>query len=200
MGSDQLVGVTQSLIQRGSLMQEPFYHGISKLFEQCYEMVATVGRNIYIDNEASLHMAVGDDAAQAIKLSKDIKNEDFRIFIERAQDDESQKAMADQMLMLFVEAGFIDQKDFANLYNRSTPDQVTKALRETAKARIEMERQQAAEQAEAEQATLAAMQQQQDTEKQEMFAQGRQKHMDKLEEIYAKEDAKMSADNPSMPL
>lgn len=199
MGSDQLVGVTNSLIQRGSLMQEPFYHGISKLFEQCYEMVATVGRDIYIDNEASLHMAVGDDAAYAIKLSKDMKNEDFRIFIERAQDDDSQRATADQMLMLFMEAGLLDQKDFANLYNRSTPDQVTKALRETAKARIEMERAEAKAAEESEAATLQAMQQQQAIDESKQFEQGRLKHQDKLEEIYAKEDAKLGASNPSMP-
>lgn len=199
MGSDQLVGVTNSLIQRGSLMQEPFYHGISKLFEQCYEMVATVGRDIYIDNEASLHMAVGDDAAYAIKLSKDMKNEDFRIFIERAQDDDSQRATADQMLMLFMEAGLLDQKDFANLYNRSTPDQVTKALRETAKARIEMERAEAKAAEESEAATLQAMQQQQAVDESKQFEQGRLKHQDKLEEIYAKEDAKLGASNPSMP-
>jgi len=40
-GSDQLVGVTQLMIQRGSLMQEPFYNAIARVFVQSHQATAT---------------------------------------------------------------------------------------------------------------------------------------------------------------
>jgi hypothetical protein len=206
IGQDQLVGVTNSLIQRGSLMQEPFYHGVSNIFHQMYEMGATVGKNIYIDNEASLHLAVGDDAAVAISLAKDMKNEDFRVFVKRDVDEDSSRQTADQMLMAFLESGLIDQKDFANLYNRSTPDEVTKALRNTAKARIEVERQnmkmqqeQEAAMAEQEQAQMQQqeqMMQQQEAQKyQQDLEKEDRKSNNKLNELIIKEELKQQGNN-----
>jgi len=196
MGSDQLVGVTQSLIQRGSLMQEPFYHGLTRIFNQMYQMIATVGKNIYIDNEAELHIAVGDDAAERIKLSKGMKLEDFRTFIKRDQDDESQKQTANQMLMLFLEMQMIDDKEFANLYDRATPAEVTNALRMQAKAKIELERQQAEADAQAQEQAMMMQQQEQMRQEQREDATADRKHAQKLDEIIMKEGAKMDSANP----
>ncbi len=47
-GSDQLVGVTQLMIQRGSLMQEPFYNAISQVFLQSYQAIATVEKEFIV--------------------------------------------------------------------------------------------------------------------------------------------------------
>lgn len=198
MGSDQLVGVTQSLIQRGSLMQEPFYRALQSVFTQMYQMTATVGKNMYIDNEAELHIAVGDDAAERIMLSKDMKLEDFRVFIKRDQDDETQKQTANQMLSIFLQMGLLDDKDFANLYDRSTPAEVTNALRINARAKIELERQQAEADAAASEQAMAQEQQMMQQQQAMMGQQEDKKHLQDIEKIYAKEDAKLGASNPMM--
>jgi hypothetical protein len=146
-GSDQLVGVTQLLIQRGSLMQEPFYSAITNVFIQCYQHAATVGKRIYIDNERELAIIAGDEGVEIIMLSKDLRNEDFRVFITRENDDAILKSQANQMLDVFMDRQLIDDKVYANLYNRSTPDDVTMALRSQAGLRIEAARRAAKEQA-----------------------------------------------------
>lgn len=139
-GSDQLVGVTQMLIQRGSLMQEPFYNAMTRIFIQMYQHIATVGKRFYIDNERELAIIAGDEGAEVLTLSKDLRNEDFRVFISRENDDAVLKSQANQMLMIFIQQGLIDDKSFANLYNRSTPDDVTMALRSQAGLRAEAAR------------------------------------------------------------
>ncbi len=148
-GNDQLVGVTQLLIQRGSLMQEPFYAAISKLYVQIYQDIATVAKRFYIDNERELSIIVGDDGVNVFELSKDLRNEDFRVFVSRENDDSVLKSQANQMLEIFRQQGLIDERVYANLYNRSTPEDVTLALRSQAGLRIEAARRQAIEQTEA---------------------------------------------------
>lgn len=142
-GSDQLVGVTELLIQRGSLMQEPFYNAIADLFVQNYQYIASVGKNMYIDNERELAIITGDEGVEILTLSRDLRNEDFRVFVSRENDDSILQSQANQMLTVFLQNGLIDDKIFANHYNRSTPDDVTMALRSQAGLRIEAARQQA---------------------------------------------------------
>jgi hypothetical protein len=163
-GSDQLVGVTQLMIQRGSLMQEPFYEAIARLFMQMYQYTASVGKSIYIDNEIQLVNIVGEKGAEIVKLSKELKNEDFNIFIERENDDSVLKSQANQLLAVLREQGLIDDTIFANLFNRSTPNDVSRAMRNFAKLKIESKRQEAKlmeEQAMQEQMVMGQQQQQQ---------------------------------------
>ncbi len=147
-GSDQLVGVTELLIQRGSLMQEPFYNAISDFYVQMYQDAATVGKRMYIDNERELAIITGDEGVDILTLSKDLRNEDFRAFVSRENDDTVLQNQANQMLDIFLEKGLIDDKVHANHYNRSTPDDVTMALRSQAGLRIEAARRQAIEETE----------------------------------------------------
>lgn len=142
MGSDQLVGVTQLMIQRGSLMQEPFYNAITMVFSQCYQSIATVGKRIYADNERELAIAVGDEGARILKISKDMKSEDFRVFIKRENSEEMLMQAGNSMLLSLLQLGFIDKQVFSTLYNRSTPDEVAQALRQSAKLDIEKQRMQ----------------------------------------------------------
>jgi hypothetical protein len=145
-GPDQLVGVTELLIQRGSLMQEPFYSAQANLFVQTYQYTATVAKRRYIDNERELAIIAGDEGVEILTLAKDLRNEDFRVFVSRENDDAVLKSQANQMLELFLQRQLIDDKVYANLFNRSTPDDVTKALRSQAGLRAEAARQQAREQ------------------------------------------------------
>lgn len=135
-GGDQLVGVTEILVERGSLMQEPFYKAIENMFIQMYEMACTVGKRIYIENERNLVIATGDGGAEVIKLSKDMLNEEFSLFVKRDNSDEQLQNVANQQLFQFLELGLIDKKIYANLYNRSKPDDVARALRQFASAEV----------------------------------------------------------------
>lgn len=174
-GSDQLVGVTQMLMQRGSLMQEPFYEAMGRIFLQMFRYTASVGKQMYIDYETELINIIGEDGVEIFKLSKDMLNEDFNVFIERENDDSILKSQANQMLSVFLEMGLIDNVVFANLYNRSTPNDVTKALRDRTKLMQEQQRRQAKEQ-------QAAMEQANMMQAQEVEAQ-------KLEQMQREQDA-----------
>lgn len=157
-GSDQLVGVTELLIQRGSLMQEPFYNALAKIFVQSHQYTATVGKKIYIDNERELNIIVGDDM-EVFTLSKEMRNEDFRVFIKRDVSNDALKQQADAALLTLLQAGLIDKTFFASMFQRSTMDDIAVKLRETTKkenlaAQMAAKEQQAAQQ-------QAVMQQQQ---------------------------------------
>lgn len=144
-GPDQLVGVTELLIQRGSLMQEPFYAAQADLFVQVHQYTATVAKRRYIDNERELAIIAGDEGVEILALAKELRNEDFRVFVTRENDDAVLKSQANQMLELFLQRQLIDDKVYANLFNRSTPDDVTKALRSQAGLRAEAARRSAQE-------------------------------------------------------
>lgn len=139
-GSDQLVGVTKLQIQRGSLMQEPFYNALSDMFYQMYDCIASVGKKYYIDNERELAIIGGDESLKIFKLSKEIRNEDFLIFVEKENSDETLKNNANQMLLVFLEMGMINQEIFSNLYDRSTPSKVMSEVRKFVKIQKEAER------------------------------------------------------------
>jgi len=158
-GSDQLVGVTELLIQRGSLMQEPFYYAMRNFFLQLYQDAATVGKRFYLDNERELSIITGDEGVETLKLSKDLENEDFRAFVTQENSDETLKSQANQMLMALYQYQLIDEKGFADLYNRATPDDVTMKLRSQVGIRAEAARRQAKEQAEAQRFALSQQQQ-----------------------------------------
>lgn len=138
---DQLVGTTAMMIQRGSLIQEPFYNAMSEMMKRCYQAIATFGKNLYADNERELAVAVGDAGARIIMISKDMKAEDFRTFVVREKTDESLINAGNAMLMQFMQFGLIDDLRAADLINRATPDQVSMAVRQYAKEKIEMRRQ-----------------------------------------------------------
>lgn len=139
-GSDQLVGVTQLMIQRGSLMQEPFYNSLAMIFKQAFQSICNVGKRIYADSERNLAIAVGDEGMEMITITKDMKSEDFRIFIKRQNDVAVLIDAGNQMLTQFVQLGLIDKKRFANLWGRSTPDEIGMSLRAAAKEEEEMQR------------------------------------------------------------
>lgn len=137
-GSDQLVGVTELMIQRGSLMQEPFYNGLTMVYKQCFQSICTIGKRIYADNERNLSIAVGDEGSEMLTITKDMKTEDFRIFVKRQNDVEILINAGNQMLLQFYQMQLIDKKRFSNLWGRSTPDEISMSLRAAAKEEEEM--------------------------------------------------------------
>lgn len=151
-GSDQLVGVTQLMIQRGSLMQEPFYNAITMIYKQSFQSICNVGKRIYADNERNLSIAVGDEGMEMITITKDMKAEDFRIFVKRQNDIAVLIDAGNAMLAQLFEMGMIDKKRYANLFGRSTPDEIGMSLRAAAKEEEEMQRMLDKEEAKAKQA------------------------------------------------
>jgi hypothetical protein len=200
-GSDVLVGVIEAQIQRGSLVQEPFYWALTSILRQAYEHMATVGKAIYHDNPRKLAIMVGDEGMSRIEITKDHLMQDYRIFIKRSETPEQGVNSANQLLFTLLQAGLIDQVIFANLFNRASPDLVADALRKY--SRDKMMAQQAADKAanegmaqgRAQQADMMAqMQQAQEQQKAEQIGVMDLQHQQKMDEIAFKEAAKTERD------
>lgn len=172
-GNDQLVGVTQLLIQRGSLMQEPFYNALTQIFLQVHQHTATVGKRLYLDNEMELAIAVGDDGVEILQLAEDMRNEDFRVFVERENADEVLFASGDRMLDTFLQLGMISEKAYSAAYTRTSPSGVASILREESGKREELKRRQE-NQAKQEEIALLEEAQTQEQRNQEFLAQQKQ--------------------------
>lgn len=182
---DKLVGVVEAQIQRGSLLQEPFYWGLTSVLEQAYQHMATVGKKIYMDNPRRLAIAAGDDGMQRITITQDMVLDDFRIKIDRSEDDATLKEKGNQLLFTLIQGGLISEDNFKLLYNRATPDDVADAMRDEVKTKRLMEM---------EEAKMAPVKQamQQDAINQ---AAGAQQQM--MQEQMDREDANKQADRDS---
>jgi hypothetical protein len=138
-GSDALVGVVEAQIQRGSLVQEPFYWALTSVLQQAYEHITTVAKAIYHDNPRKLSMMVGDKGMQRIKITEDHLLQDYRIFIKRSESQEQAEQAGNTLLFTLLQAGMIDQPMFSNLFNRATPDRIADALRSQARLQNQMQ-------------------------------------------------------------
>ena len=200
-GGDVLVGVVEAQIQRGSLVQEPFYWALTSILRQAYEHMATVGKAIYYDNPRRLAMMVGDEGLSRIVINKDHLMQDYRIFIKRSETPEQGVNAANQLLFTLLQAGLIDQPIFANLFNRATPDLVADALRKYNRDKLmaqQMSDKAANEgmaQGRAQQADMMAqMQQAQQQQKAEQVDMMNLQHQQEMDKIAFKEDAKTERD------
>ena len=200
-GSDVLVGVIEAQIQRGSLVQEPFYWALTSILRQAYEHMATVGKAIYHDNPRKLAIMVGDEGMSRIEITKDHLMQDYRIFIKRSETPEQGVNAANQLLFTLLQAGLIDQITFANLFNRASPDLVADALRKY--NRDKLMAQQMADKAanegmakgQAQQADMIAqMQQAQEQQKADQVGMMDLQHQQDMEKIAMKENAKTERD------
>lgn len=127
--SDALVGVIDAQIQRGSLIQEPFYWALTSILKQAYEHISTVGKSIYFDNPRKLAMMVGDRGMKNIMITKDHLLQDYRLFIKRTENKEKSEEMGNQLLFTLLQAGLIDQNIFSNLFGRANPDMIAREMR-----------------------------------------------------------------------
>ena len=129
-GKRRLVGVTQLDIQRGTLIQEPFYYALSRIILQAGQAIASVGKRIYADNRRKLAIMTGDKGVRNIIITEEMVTEDFRIFIKRTTGEEEQKQAGNQLLFSLVGAQLIDPKRFANMLNRGNINDIARATRE----------------------------------------------------------------------
>ena len=200
-GSDVLVGVIEAQIQRGSLVQEPFYWALTSILKQAYEHMATVGKAIYYDNPRKLSIMIGDEGLSRITITKDHLMQDYRIFIKRSETPEQGVNAGNQLLFTLLQAGLIDQITFANLFNRASPDLVADSLRKYNRDKL-MAQQMADKaanegmaQGKAQQAEMMnQLQMQQQQQKEEQVGMMQLQHQQKLDEISLKEASKTERD------
>lgn len=196
--SDQLVGVVDAQIQRGSLVQEPFYWGLTSVLRQAYDHMATVGKAIAYDNPRRLAIMVGDKGAKNLVITKDHMLLDNRISINRSETKEQGIQNGNALLFTLLQGGLIEKEQFQNLFNRADADRISKALRAFAKeelqAKIETDKATAAQnqqnvqdQNDAVQATAMEAKRQE----QLAFDDGRVQHEDNMELASLKETAKL---------
>jgi hypothetical protein len=127
--ADALVGVVDAQIQRGSLVQEPFYWALTSILKQAYNHIATVGKAVYHDNPRRLAMMVGDKGMANITLTKDHMMQDYRCFMNRSETKEKGEEQGNQLLFTLLQSGLIDNNVFSNLFGRATPDRIAKEMR-----------------------------------------------------------------------
>jgi len=137
---DQLVGVLQLMIQRGSIIQQPFYDALALLFKNIYQNVASCGKRYYIDNEVQLIDAVGDDFAEIIEVSKDMRLENFRIEISASADTGAERQVVDALAAQWLQAGIIDKDIYSQIYGKASYEEAIFAMRDYVKKSIEMQR------------------------------------------------------------
>jgi len=145
---DQLVGVMQLMIQRGSVIQAPFYKAIMDVYRGCYQSIATSGKRYYIDNDVELIDAVGENSAEILKLSKDIRNEAMRVTLVRSTDDMNERLSVDSTLMSWLQFGLLDQETVSKLYGRATMEEALLEMREYQK-RLAVQKRMAAQEQQA---------------------------------------------------
>jgi len=130
--NDALVGVVEAQIQRGTLIQEPFYYALTNILEQAYNHIATVGKKIHCDNPRRLAIIMGDKDAEKIKITKDMQASDFRVFVERSMPEVTQLAAGNELIMTLLQMQLLSKEDAQDLFNRATPSEIAERMRRTA--------------------------------------------------------------------
>jgi len=143
---DQLVGVTEILVQRGALMQEGFYDAIGDLYLRRYRFLATAGFQYYLQRPDVLSDMIGEDDLLHIYMSEDFAMERMNATVKRDNPERTRRQAANAWLDQLLQIGLIDRKKYFDLYNRSYIEDVAPALRQYAaeleQAEMESARQQ----------------------------------------------------------
>jgi len=182
-GQRQLVGVLNSQIERGTLVQEPFYFGLGRVILQVYQSVTAVGKRVYLDNPRRLAIIAGDDGAKRINLRPELALEDFRVFIKRTANEDSAQGEANNLLMTLVQMGFINPDMFANLWNRANVEEIARSMREYHKDLAEARRK------ESEANAVAEEQQNQQLQQAVQVAEAEDEENKSREDRFRREDA-----------
>jgi len=124
----------------GAEADEQSLHGLYlsrmvQLFKQEYQCISNKGRRIYADSPRRLAIMVGDKGSEDIRITKDMLLEDFRIDIQRADDDKMSKQQATLALTQYLQMKLITEDDLADNAGRVTMDEIPEVLR-NARVRI----------------------------------------------------------------
>ena len=132
-GSGLLNGVTESKTQQGSILLKPFFTVIKEVLEDATDDMLSVGMKIYADNPRQLAIIVGDKGAQIIRVTKEMRLEDWRIFVKWEQDPEQAIIDVNGLMIQMLSTGIIDKDTFEQLYNRADMSDLANGIREYGK-------------------------------------------------------------------
>lgn len=200
--SDALVGVIQSQIQRGTLIQEPFYYALTNVLKQAYNHMATIGKRIHVDNPRRLAMMVGDEGSERITITKDMALEDFRVHIERSASEAQEKQVANELIFSLVQMQMLTPESAADLFNRSTPEDIARRMRKDMNIKQMAQQQQAASQIQDQnqlmQAAMMEQEQQAVSEQQDKIMQAEENERQReheIDQIMARGQMQIAKDN-----
>lgn len=134
-GKRELLGVTNSMIERGSLMQEGFYYTLGNCIKQMYDSMLSRGKSMYVRNDTAIYHAVGDKYTRMIKLTNNVLLEQFRCYVERTTPETDQKLIASTLALQLFQLGLIDQVRFGNVFNRGDTNDVLRMMRDSIRER-----------------------------------------------------------------
>ena len=118
--------------------------GESTIFGGCYQNIATSGKRYYIDMDVELIDAVGEESAEILKISGDMRHEQFRCHLIRTVDPDSERVYVDQRTLAWLQYGLIDHKAAAMLMGRATDEEAIAELRDFQRRMAELQRKQEA--------------------------------------------------------
>lgn len=186
---DQLVGVTDILVQRGALMMEPVHDKFADLKLQKYKCMATAGKEFYLRRPDVLMDLIGDEEMMYLFQSRYFELERFNAVIVRDNPEQQKREVTNNWLNILLQQGLIDRTRYANLYNRSYVDDVAPAIREYAAELAQAENQAKRDEAkQAMQAGLAAQYAKAEEDEKEVY-----KDKVNMDMMLAKEGAKEKA-------
>jgi len=136
-GQDVLVGVLDAQIQRGSIVQEPFYAALTSILNGVFQQIASVGKEIYINNPQKLSMMVGDKGSVSIRLTDDHALMDYRIAVKRSESREQGVQAGNALLFTLLQAQLIDSVRFSNLFDRANTTMIARAMREYQREKLQ---------------------------------------------------------------
>lgn len=184
---DQLVGVYQLMIRRGSITQERFYDALENIYRDCYQATATAGRRYYCMNRKKLIDYVGDENASVIEMTPDMSNEEMMVDVKRSLSPDDERKFVDSTATQMLQIQMIDKIRFANIIGRGTEDDLWSAIREYAKESEQAERMMAEQAKRQEAAGMMMMnqqsQQQQDGQVMQMANQNQQRDLDRQHDM-----------------
>lgn len=186
---DQGKGVTEMLIQRGSISQESFHEAYADLQWQKYQFLATAGKEFYLQRPDVIMDMVSDEDLIWLFATRDMAIERFGVQVLRDSPDRARRAQANDWLNFMLERQIISAELYAELYNNSYPEDVSVAIRQYTKELAAAQKKAQQDAAKAQQ--QAALMQQ----AQELEAQQEELHNQRVEtaNMVAKEGAKAEA-------
>lgn len=167
---NQTTGVTEMVTANASLMHEAIYDGYQNLQLQKWRFLATAGKEYYLERPDVLWDLIDERDYMPLLLTDEIALERLNAKVDRDNPDEVKRQQVNAWLDQLFQLGVIPLEMYADLYNNSYFEDVSKALRLYA-AQLKQAQNEAAKQEQKQmmQDGLAAKQMQLEQEKKEVF-------------------------------
>lgn len=127
-GTQELVRNSMIQAQMGSIIQEDFYNSVSSVFKQLVQAQATRGTQIYRDNPDNLMGIIRSQECFDAFMELELANETVFANIKRSPSRMTDIEAGNQLALQMLQAQLLDEVTFARIINRSTVDDVYRAM------------------------------------------------------------------------